>query len=216
MNFEIARNQMLAQQVRTWNVLDDRVLEALRTIPRELFVAQADRDLAFADVEIPLAHGQCMMNPKIEARMLQELTITPFDDVLEIGTGSGYISACLARLGRYVHSIEIFADLAESAATRIGEQQLDNVSIATGDALELSEQASYDVIAVTASVPVLTEHFIRMLRPNGRLFIVVGQAPIMDAQLITMQPDGDWTTTSLFETVLTPMINAAPAEPFVL
>lgn len=216
MNFDAARNQMLTQQVRAWNVLDDRILEVLQATPRELFVPQTDRDLAFADAEIPLPHGQCMMNPKVEARMLQDLAITPFDDILEVGTGSGYVTACLAQLGRQVHSVEIFGDLTEAAAARVADQKLDNVGFETADALELPGRPDFDAIAVTASVPVLTEHFIRMLRPNGRLFIVVGRAPVMEAQLVTMQPDGDWTVTSLFETVLTPMINAEPTEPFVL
>jgi protein-L-isoaspartate(D-aspartate) O-methyltransferase len=216
MNFEAARNQMLAQQIRTWNVLDDRVLTVLRSTPRELFVPQTERDMAFADAEIPLAHGQSMMTPKVEARMLQDLMITPFDDVLEIGTGSGYVTACLAQLGRHVHSIEIFGDLAASAAARLREQRLTNIEVETLDATKLSGQAEYDVIAVTASVPVLTDQFVRMLRPNGRLFIVVGRAPVMEAQLVTMHADGDWTASSLFETMLRPMINAEEAEPFVL
>jgi protein-L-isoaspartate(D-aspartate) O-methyltransferase len=216
MNFDTARNQMLAQQIRTWNVLDDRVLEVLRKTPRELFVPEQDRDLAFADVEIPLAHGQCMMNPKVEGRLLQELAIEPLDNVLEVGTGSGYVAACLAQLAGEVKTIEIFEDLSESAASRLKDLRLGNVRCEVADALALTTQDRYDAIAITGSIPELSEHFIRMLKPHGRLFVVVGRPPAMEAKLITMHSDGSWTAISLFETVLTPLVNASTAEPFVL
>jgi len=216
MNFETAREQMLGQQIRAWNVLDESVLAVLKTTPRELFVPESERDLAFADAEIPLPHGQHMMSPKIEARILQELQIEPTDDVLEIGTGSGYLTACLAQLGGHVESIEIFADLSEVAAERIRRRELQNVEYLVGDALSLSRPASFDVIAVTGSAPVLPEQFVQMLRPNGRLFIVVGRDPVMEAKLISMDASGNSTEQSLFETLLTPLINAIRAEPFVL
>lgn len=216
MNFETARNQMLAQQIRAWNVLDDRVLEVLRSTRRELFVPEQDRDLAFADVEVPIGHGQVMMNPKVEARLLQELTIDPLDDVLEIGTGSGYLTACLSKLGRSVHSVEIYEDLSAGAGERLRASGLANVGLEVADALSLSTGSRFDAIAVTGSVPVLTDQFITMLKPHGRLFIVVGRAPAMEAKLVTRHSDGTWTAVSLFETVLTPLINADTAEPFVL
>ena len=216
MNFETARNQMLAQQIRTWNVLDDRVLEVLKKTPRELFVPEGERDLAFADAEIPLGHGQVMMNPKIEGRLLQELALDPLDDVLEVGTGSGYLTACLAGLARHVHSVEIFEEFSNSATDRLRGLKLDNVTLEVADALTIGRRNEFDAIAVTGSVPALTEHFIGMLKPHGRLFIVVGRSPVMEAQLITMHSDRSWAAVSLFETVLTPLVNAEATETFVL
>lgn len=216
MNFDTARNQMLAQQIRAWNVLDDRVLDVLRHTARELFVPQPDRELAFADVEIPIGCGQVMMNPKVEARLLQELAIDALDEVLEIGTGSGYLTACLAKLGRHVTTIEIFGDLSTAADTRLRALSLGNIEYEVADALALAGKSQFDVVAVTGSVPVLTDHFISMLRPHGRLFIVVGRAPAMEARLVTKHSDGTWTAVSLFETVLTPLVNADTTEPFVL
>jgi protein-L-isoaspartate(D-aspartate) O-methyltransferase len=216
MNFDTARNQMLAQQIRAWNVLDDRVLDVLRHTARELFVPQQDRELAFADVEIPIGCGQVMMNPKVEARLLQELAIDALDEVLEIGTGSGYLTACLAKLGRHVTTIEIFGDLSAAADARLRALSLGNIEYEVADALALSGKRQFDVVAVTGSVPVLTDHFISMLRPHGRLFVVVGRAPAMEARLVTKHSDGTWTAVSLFETVLTPLVNADTTEPFVL
>lgn len=216
MNFEYARDQMLGQQIRAWDVLDERVLRVLRETPRELFVPETERDLAFADFEVPLPHGQCMMNPKVEARLLQELAPQRFEQALEIGTGSGYLAACLARLAREVASIEIFEDLSASARDRLDQIGLDNVELEVNDATTLTYRDRFDVIAVTASIPVLDERFVRMLKPRGRLFVVTGTAPAMEAHLITRQPDGRCTDQGLFETVLTPMINAKGAESFVL
>ncbi len=207
---------MLGQQIRAWEVLDDRVLRTLEATPRERFVPAAYRDLAFADTEIPIAHEQSMLAPKLEGRLLQALQIGPTDEVLEIGTGSGYISACLARLGRRVTSVDIFPDFIEAARPKLYEHHADNVELVVADALTLSLPERFDAIAVTASVPELDEHFIRMLRPNGRLFIVVGRSPVMEACLVTRSANGDWTTESLFETVVAPMINADRPEPFVL
>lgn len=207
---------MLGQQIRAWDVLDDRVLRTLEATPRERFVPPESLELAFADMEIPLAHGQNMLAPKIEGRLLQALQIQPMDRVLEIGTGSAYMTACLARLGQHVTSVDIFADFIDSARPRLHEQHADNVDLVVADAVTLSLPAQFDAIAVTASVPDLDEHFIKMLRPRGRLFIVVGRAPVMEACLVTISANGDWTTESLFETVLTPLINAERPEPFVL
>ena len=174
---------MLGQQIRAWDVLDDRVLRTLEATPRERFVPPESLELAFADMEIPLAHGQNMLAPKIEGRLLQALQIQPMDRVLEIGTGSAYMTACLARLGQHVTSVDIFADFIDSARPRLHEQHADNVDLVVADAVTLSLPAQFDAIAVTASVPDLDEHFIKMLRPRGRLFIVVGRAPVMEACL---------------------------------
>lgn len=216
MNFEIARAQMLTQQLRAWDVLDNRVLRALHDLPREQFVPDAYRELAFADTEIPLGHGQKMMAPKIEGRLLQALQVEPSDDILEVGTGSGYLAACLARLGGHVTSVEIFPDLAASAQARLAERDVTNVDVREADGLTLEFEDRFDAIAVTGSLPNLNENFIRMLRPRGRLFIVVGRPPVMEARLIAKQSGGRWTEQSLFETLLDPLINAGQPEPFVL
>jgi len=216
MNVEAARAQMLGQQIRAWEVLDERVLRALEQTPRERFVPEDYRDLAFADTEIPLAHGQAMLAPKIEGRLLQALRIEPIEDVLEIGTGTGFLTACLARLARRVQSIDIFPDFIDSARAKLAAESRTNVELRTEDANELEATGRFDAIALTASLPVLDDAFVRMLKPGGRLFVVVGRAPIMEARLITLQPSGDTTSQSLFETVLTPLINAERPEPFVL
>lgn len=216
MNFETARNQMLGQQIRAWEVLDERVLDVLRRTPRELFVPEAERDLAFADVEIPLPHGQCMMNPKVEARLLQSLDVQPFERALEIGTGSGYLAACLSRLAHGVTSVEIFPDLSEAAGQRLTQIGCSNVELVVADALTLDFAGEFDAIAVTASLPTLDERFVRMLKRHGRMFVVVGQAPAMEARLVTMHAEGLRSEETLFETVLTPMINAEQPDPFVL
>ena len=207
---------MLSQQIRTWDVLDERVLDTLRATHREAFVPETERDLAFADTEIPLPHGQCMMTPKVEARLLQELAVEPTDRVLEIGTGSGYLAACLARLADSVVSLEIFADLCEAAGSRLKQAGVENVELWNRDAMVADFDTGFDAIAVTASVPVLSERFINLLNPGGRLFIVVGRSPIMQAVLIRKHADGSWAERSLFETLLTPMINAEQPEPFIL
>jgi protein-L-isoaspartate(D-aspartate) O-methyltransferase len=216
MNFDAARAQCLSQQVRAWEVLDDRVLGALQTIRRESFVPASERELAFADTEIPLGHGQSMMAPKLEGRLLQALQIEPSDEVLEIGTGSGYLTACLARLARHVTSVDLFADFVAVALARIREHGVRNVDVSTADGLTLSQTRQYDAIAVTGSMPTLTEHFTAMLKPYGRLFIVVGRPPVMEACVITQHPRGHQTRQDLFETVLTPLVNAERPEPFVL
>jgi protein-L-isoaspartate(D-aspartate) O-methyltransferase len=216
MNFETARAQMLDQQIRAWEVLDSRVLQVMRETPREHFVPPHYRELAFADTEIPLDHEQSMMTPKIEGRLLQSLRISPIDEALEIGTGSGYLGACLARLAERVVSVDIFADFTTAARDKFAALDLRNAELRTADAFALAETSRYDVIAVTGSVPAMAEQFVRMLRPGGRLFIVVGKAPAMEARLVTMHPGGDWTEESMFETVLTPLINVSYTEPFVL
>ena len=213
---EAARRQMLGQQIRAWEVLDERVLAALRDTPREHFVPAAYRDLAFADTEIPLAHGQHMMAPKIEGRLLQALKLEPSDRVLEAGTGSGYLTACLARLAGQLVSVDYYRDFVDAACSKLDERHVLNAELETADALGLSFSNEFDAIAVTGSVPELDEHFIRMLRPDGRLFIVVGRPPVMEARLITMHASRRWTEEGLFETVVAPLINAERPEPFVL
>jgi protein-L-isoaspartate(D-aspartate) O-methyltransferase len=216
MNFEAARTQMLGQQLRAWEVLDDRVLRAFAETPRENFVPPEYRDLAFADTEIPLRNGQHMLAPKVEGRIAQALQVERIDEVLVIGTGSGYLTACLARLAKRVTSIDIFPDFVAAAKPKIAACGLRNVELRVADALTLSDRERFDAIAITASMPELDPRFVEMLRTQGRLFVVVGRKPAMEARLLTLQPDGTTTTTSLFETVLTPLINAERPEPFVL
>lgn len=207
---------MLGQQIRAWEVLDDRVLDVLERTPRERFVPEEYRDLAFADMEIPIGHDQTMMAPKIEGRLLQALQLAPIDRVLEIGTGSGYLTACLAGLAKSVHSVDIFGDFVDAARVKLADQRIYNVELNASDAMSASFADRYDAIAVTGSVPALDDRFIRLLRPAGRLFIVVGRAPVMEAMLITMRADGQWQQESLFETVIAPLINSERPEPFVL
>lgn len=216
MNFELARTQMLGQQLRAWDVLDDRVLRAFAETPREKFVPSDYRDLAFADTEIPLGHGQSMLAPKVEGRILQALQVEPIDEVLVVGTGSGYLTACLARLAKHVTSVDIFSDLVAAAEPKIAACGIRNVELRAADAFALPYRARFDAIAVTGSLPQPDQYFSAMLRPQGRLFVVTGREPAMEAQLITLQPDGTTTTDSLFETVLAPLINAERPEPFVL
>jgi protein-L-isoaspartate(D-aspartate) O-methyltransferase len=216
MNLEAARAQMLGQQIRAWEVLDDRVLAAIGRTPRERFVPDGYRDLAFADTEIPLAHGQAMLAPKIEGRLLQALQVEPSDEVLEIGTGTGFLTACLAQLAQRVYSVDIFPEFVSTARGNLASVGSSNVEIETADALQIDVQGRFDAIAVTGSVPTLEDRFVRMLRPEGRLFVVVGRAPVMEARLITLLPTGGTTSQSLLETVLSPLINAERPEPFVL
>lgn len=213
MNFEQARINMVEQQVRPWDVLDQRVLDLLLTVPREAFVPEHLRQLAFADIAIPLGHGEVMMTPKVEGRLLQALAVEPQDRILEIGTGSGYLTALLAKSGGRVTSIEIHADLARQAEARLKAQGIANVTLEVGDGVQGWERAApYDVIAVTGSVPVLTDHFERQLAVRGRLFVVVGGSPVMDAWLITRVGASEWARESLFETDLPPL-KGAPAPP---
>lgn len=216
MNFETARTQMLGQQLRAWDVLDDRVLETVSGTPRERFVPAGYRELAFADTEIPIGHGQSMLAPKIEGKLLQALQVTAIDSVLEVGTGTGYLTACLSRLAERVRSIDIFPEFVTGAQAKLAELGLANVECEALDVMTLESENAFDAIAVSASMPSLDERFVRMLRPRGRLFVVVGRPPIMEARLITMHPGGKWTEESLFETLLTPLENLVQAKPFVL
>jgi len=216
MNFEVARTQMLGQQLRAWEVLNDRVLRVFHETPREQFVPIEYRDLAFADVEVPLGHGQAMLAPKIEGRVLQALQVEPIDHVLVVGTGSGYLTACVARLAKHVTSVDIIAEFIDAADAKLADHGIRNAELQVADGLAMTYKGRFDAIAVTASVPVQDEFFVRMLRPQGRLFMVVGREPVMEAQLITLQPDDSTATESLFETVLTPLINAERPAPFVL
>jgi protein-L-isoaspartate(D-aspartate) O-methyltransferase len=210
-----ARENMVEQQVRPWDVLDARVLDTLATLPREAFVADAYRALAYADLELPLGNGQAMMKPVVEGRTLQALKPQADEDVLEIGTGSGYLTACLAHLARDVLSLEIQPALAAAARARLDAAGLgSNVRIETADALSYDTARRFDVVCVTGAVSALPAHFLKWLRPGGRLFVVQGASPVMEAVLHTQDVNGT-RTESLFETDLPYLVGAAPAPQFV-
>lgn len=207
MNLEHARFNMIEQQIRPWDVLDQTILETFGFIQRELFVPKIYQALAFADVEIPLEHGEHMMFPRVEARMLQTLKISPDDTCLEIGTGSGFVTACLAHLGKHVDSVDIHASFTRQAEERLFRLKLRNHALRTADALrEGADTKQYDVIAVTGSIPHYSPHFETQLAPGGRLFIVVGQGAAMQAMLVTHESDGEFTRTNLFETHLKALV----------
>lgn len=214
MDTEFARQQMLGQQIRTFEVFDSRVLEVLAEVPREEFVPAAFRHMAFADMPIPLPHGQFMMTPTVEGRLLQMLAVQPDDEVLEIGTGSGFLSACLARLARTVVSVDIFPDFTETAAVKLQSAGIENVTLATMDATRELPPGQFDAIAVTASCPLFDNRFFEALKPNGRLFVVVGSPPVMEAQLVVRDVTGVPQITSGFDTHVLPLINAAAPPAF--
>lgn len=199
-DFKSAREYMVERQVRTWEVLDPAVLDAMRTLPRDHFVPAAYRGLAYADAQIPLGHGHVMMQPKVEGRVLQSLDIHAADSVLEIGTGSGWLTALLAHLGGTVHSVDIRAEFTEQARRALEALHIGNFSLETADAATLDVESKYDCIAITGSMPALHDSFRRALKPGGRLFAIIGTGPIMEAQLHTRTAAEAWTMDSLFDT----------------
>lgn len=215
LDIQTAREQMITQQIRTWNVLDERVLQTLRSVPRERFVPDIYRDLAFADTNLPLTHDQVMLAPKIEGRILQTLNIQGSDQVLLIGAGSGHLAACLGRLADKVRVIEYHPEVAEQAQRRLQQSTSNNVSVETGDAMQLDLDRAYDVIVITGSLPIYDERFQRALKVGGRLFVVLGSQAPMEAVRITRTGASDWQRDSLFETELPALANAARPSPFV-
>jgi protein-L-isoaspartate(D-aspartate) O-methyltransferase len=211
-----ARETMVEQQVRPWDVFDPRVLDALSTLPRDRFTADAHRALAYSDIELPLGHGETMLKPVIEGRALQALLVGDNEDVLEIGTGSGFLSACLGRLARDVVSIERHADLADAARARLQIQGITNVRIDTSDVFAWENTRTFDAILVGGAVATIPERFLGWLRPGGRMFIVHGEAPAMDAALVHVDADRRIRTESLFETVVPYLHGTAPAPRFHL
>jgi len=211
---EAARRQMIEQQVRAWDVLEPRVLDALAAVPREHFVPAAYRGVAFADTAIPIGHGQGMLKPAVEGRALQALAPARGQRVLEIGTGTGFFAACLSELAGDVESIEIHDDLAAGARQALAALGMSRVSVKTADAFAIDPGAGYDVIAVTGSLPVDDPRFERALAVGGRLFIVVGTAPVMQARRVTRTTENAWLREVLFETLVEPLIHAAPASRF--
>lgn len=216
MNIEKARHNMVEQQIRPWDVLDQRVLDLFLRIPREEFVPTEYRSVAFVDMPLPIGHGEVMMEPKLEARMLQSLVIQPADKVLEVGTGSGYVTALLAGLAANVVSVEIEPELLEQARQRLTAQGISNVVLEQGDAANGWDKSQpYDVIAVTGSVAALPQGLKQNMQVGGRMFVIVGIPPIMEAMLVTRTNANEWREEVLFETLLPPLKGASQEKPFV-
>jgi protein-L-isoaspartate(D-aspartate) O-methyltransferase len=210
-----ARQQMVDQQIRTWEVLDPRVLAVFSAVPREAFVPRGYENLAFADSPIPIGFGQSMLAPLLQGRILQALGLTASDTALEVGTGTGYLSACMSLLCRATHSIDIRAEFTAAAAANLAAVPRATVKLDTRDAFDGGAFGEYDAIALTGSLPVYDPRFEKALRVGGRLFAIVGVAPVMDALLIRRVDADEWIRESLFETVIEPLVNATAPLAFV-
>lgn len=216
MDLDQARFNMVEQQIRTWDVLDQGVLDLLFKVRREEFVPEAYRNMAFVDMEIPIGHGQVMLSPKMEARILQEIKVKPADKVLEIGTGTGYMTALLAHEAKHVHSVEIDPELKSQAEAMLGAHDIQNITLEEGDgARGWDRYKPYDVIVLTGSTPILPGAFQKSLAPGGRMFAVVGEAPVMEAKLITCIAEGIYHSVNLFETCIPSLTNAQQPERFI-
>jgi len=216
MNLEQARATMVESQIRTWEVLDQRVLDAVLSIKREAFTPPQYASLAFVDMEIPIGHGEVMLAPKLEGRMLQELTLKPTDRVLEVGTGTGYMTGLLATLAAHVDSVDLHEDFVQGAADRLKAIGITNVTLEVGDGhLGWPRHAPYDAIVLTGSVPVVPQGLTDQLRVGGRLLAVVGEPPIMTAILYTRVAESAVNEVGLFETCIAPLRNVARPERFV-
>jgi protein-L-isoaspartate(D-aspartate) O-methyltransferase len=215
LNFVQARHNMVEQQIRTWEVLDPDVLGLLEQMPRDEFVPEAYRNLAYSDLQIPLGRDQVMMAPKVEARILQALDIQPHERVLEIGTGSGWMTALLASRAAHVHSVEYIPEFKIEAARRLADHDITNVTLEVGDAATgWPRHAPYDVIVVTGSLPLLPEAFREELTEGGRLFVIEGEDPVMEAEVITRLDAENYLTEKLFETSLPALLNAPQPDRF--
>lgn len=206
---------MVSQQLRAWEVLDQRILDVMATLPRERFVPAEWQSLAYADADIPLAAGKSLAPPKIQGRALQAVRPREDDNVLEIGCGTGYLTACLACLARRVTAVELHPELAAAARANLAALDIHNVEVVEGDGLAMEFPAEFDVICVNGSLPAPGRRLGRLLRPGGRLFLVAGRPPVMEALLVTRQGDDNWTTEKVFETCLPPLENARQPPEFV-
>jgi len=216
MNFEQARFNMVEQQVRPWEVVDEQVLDLLESTHREDFTPIRYRKVAFADLAIPLDHDQCMMRPVVEGRLLQALELQPDETVLEIGTGSGFLTACLAQLAKHVVSVDIFEQFLEEAAVKLNKKAINNVEFVHADVMRgWQPEQAHDVLVVNGSVPDVPEHFRGWVNPGGRMFIVCGEAPAMETKLLTRLNATDWREESLFETNQPRLINASSPQQFI-
>jgi protein-L-isoaspartate(D-aspartate) O-methyltransferase len=214
MKTEIARQQMVSQQIRTWDVFEPNVLAAFNDIAREKFVPEDCVDVAYADTEIPLSHGQCMLRPSIVGRILQAIDLQSEDAVLEVGTGTGYLTACLAHLAASVTSIDIFEDFIAGAERNLQDAEVENVSLECMDGMSELPDGSFDVIIITSSVPQLDGAYVELLKPGGRLFIIVGESPAKTAMLVMRNPDDSYEYSELFETDVPQLINVELAAKF--
>ena len=216
MNFDQARQNMVENQVRPWEVLDGRVLEVLGRVRREDFVAPAHRQLAFADLCLPIGHDEVMMKPVVEGRVLQALDLKPEDSVLEIGTGSGFLTACLANLAGRVTSVDVHADFTVAAGQRLQAAGIGNVQLVTGEAVNgWQPQESFDALVVTGAVYRIPDRFLGWLKPGGRLLVVRGESPVQHVMLLTHEGSGRYREESLFETDLPYLAHAQPPRQFV-
>jgi protein-L-isoaspartate(D-aspartate) O-methyltransferase len=214
-----ARRQMVDQQVRAWDVFDPMVLDVMTQVRRECFVPEIFRGVAFADAPVQLGHGQTMLPPSLDGRILGALNVVKSDEVLDVGTGSGFLAACLGRLSARVRSVEIYPDLAERATANLLAAAANNVVVTIADALQLNEESRFDVIAVSGSIadpgPISDHCFARALKPGGRLFLVTGQAPAMQARRIVRLSATEWRQEVLFETSVMPLVNGGMRSAFV-
>jgi protein-L-isoaspartate(D-aspartate) O-methyltransferase len=215
MDFDIARATMIEQQIRPWEVLDPRVLDALSQVRREDFVPAMYRRLAFADIALPLEHDEAMLKPVVEGRMLQSLDLDAADDVLEIGTGTGFLTACLARLAHSVTSIDVHADFIEAARARLSEAGALNVRLEVGDVLNWNAGAQFDAVCIGGAVTEIPSRVLDWVKPDGRLFVIRGRAPAQEALRMTRRGD-NWHQESLFETDIPYLRGAAPLPHFAL
>jgi len=215
MDFERARFNMVEQQVRPWDVLDQDVLESMMTVKREEFVPAAHRALAFSEAEIPLGFGQVMVSPVIEGKVLQALALKPTDSVLEIGAGSGYFAALLASRADWVRSIEIEPELAALASANLKAAGVENAVVEEGDGSDgWPSRAPYDVIVVSGGMPELPASLKAQLKVGGRLFAFIGEAPMMVGRLVTCIGEGQYESVDVFENVVPALRNARRADAF--
>jgi len=215
MNFEQARSNMIEQQIKPWDVPNQAVLDIISEIHREDFMPDEYKRLALADTRIPLTHGQVTMTPKVEARLLQALELRPEDEILEVGTGSAYMTALLAKSGHHVLSIDIHSEFTEQAGPKLQQHNIHNVTLECGNAIHGWQQpAPYDVIVLTGSVPFLEECIQQQLKIGGRLFAITGSSPVMEARIIKRISESDWSNEILFETDLPELEGATQVEQF--
>jgi protein-L-isoaspartate(D-aspartate) O-methyltransferase len=215
MDIELARSNMIEQQIRTWDVLDTNILGLLGELHREDFISDDYQKLAFTDMPIPIGHDQTTMTPKVEARLLQSLKLTTEDSVLEVGTGCGYLTALLAKTAKHVKSIDIYPDFITTAAEKLAKTDLTNVELDSADVYDLLDKSDkYDVVVLTASLPTIDERFMNLLNENGRMFAIVGESPAMEACILTKQGDSYSKQESIFETDLPALIGTPKKETF--
>ncbi len=212
MNFETARNNMVLSQVRSWDVLDKSLLQTMLQVPREEFVPVTQRKLAFTDTALPIGHNQSMMKPIIEGRMLQAVALKPHETALEVGTGSGYVTALMARLCKHVTSIDLVSEFIDSAGGKLADNQIGNVTLHEGDFFDFHLSGRFDAVVLTGAVKSLPDAVFDWLNPGGRVFAIIGEEPIMQARVYTDKHN----STSYFDTVVDPLINKYAAKPFIL